>query len=84
MIPAINSAASGIRQGLDMLGRAARNIADRATEGPDSPTQAPREVGGGLVDDLVATIIARHMVSLNAGVLRRADSAVGSLIDIVR
>ncbi len=96
MIPAINSAASGIRHALNVLDRAAHNIANQGTEGFERKEVVAREGedggvdsltvpvgGGGLVEDLIAMIIARHMVASNAGVIRRADATVGSLLDIV-
>ena len=89
MIPAINSAASGIRQGLDMLDRAAQNIASRSTQVAEGHTSSAGSSGnsgstGGLVDDLVATIIAKHMVGINSAVFKRANAVAGTLIDIVR
>ena len=91
MISALGSAASGIRAGFAMLDRAAADIArsslDQAGAADIRPAgggsaAAPLE-GGGLAESLVSTIIARHTVAVNAGVMRRADQALGSLIDVL-
>ncbi len=96
MIPAAHSALSGIRHGLNVLDRAAHNIANLNTEGFQRHEVVAREgslggvvsvtvpsEGGDLAGDLVAMIIARRTVGLNAGVLKRAEATVGSLIDIL-
>lgn len=96
MIPALQSAASGMNLGFAMLDRAAHNVANLHTEGYQRRGVAAREAagggvqvreapagGGGLEEDLVTAMLARHTVAANAAVARRAESTLGSLIDVL-
>ncbi len=96
MMQALQNAASGIRLGTAMLDAAARNLARSGTdddqreevigaeipEGGVKPVIIPG-VDDGPAADLVASIIAKHTVTLNAAMFRRANSTSEGLVDLV-
>ena len=96
MIEALNIAASGIRFGQTKLDAAANNVANANTEGYErKEVVGVAEPGGGvrpvvvpgvddgLAADIVQSIIAKHSVSANAAMFRKADGVVGDLIDLL-
>lgn len=96
MIQALNIAASGIRFGLTKLDAAANDVANSQTEGYEpkdvigvedsSGGVRPAVVPGvddGLAADLVQSIIAKHSISANAAMFKRADGVVGELVDLL-
>ena len=83
MIAALNSAASGIRSGLARWDHAAESVARRSIQTAGGQPELAPSVDDGLVTDIVQAIIAKNSVSANAAMFRRADSALGELIDLL-
>lgn len=83
MIEALNSAATGIRNGMAQLDTAAENVARRSIKTADGQPAVVPGVDDGLAADIVQSIIAKHSVSANAAMFRRADSVLGELVDLI-
>ena len=83
MIQALNSAASGIRSGLARLDGAAENVARRSIQTASGQPELTLAMDDGLVTGIVQSIIAKHSVSANTAMFRRADSVLGGLVDLL-